>query len=391
MKPRDYLLDRLPLLLAFAAALAVLLLVVHLAYRPLRAGDVAYIVLLAVVATAVILAVDHLRHRPFRREVAARLASRSTGQQPSLDRLAAPLPRAASRELRAMAALLDATNAQAAAELQHHRTEAERHRAFIDLWVHQMKTPVAVLELTARQQQAAGDAATSQAAGAAWRSVAEETDALANGLDLMLSTARLERFELDLRPEVVDLGAAARSAVNELKRSWIRSSVYPKIEAPDKAVSAETDPKWLQVVLRQLLTNAIKYSSEGDSVTITVARHGDGGTISVTDTGIGIPPEDVPRVFERFYTGANGRRGTASTGMGLYLAAEICRRLGHELDLESTLGRGTTVRVSIAPHAMHVLRDTPRAPEPADGDAAPTPGGAGSQQGDAHVRFGRDA
>ncbi|HET8986122.1 MAG TPA: ATP-binding protein, partial [Trueperaceae bacterium] len=68
---------------------------------------------------------------------------------------------------------------------------------------------------------------------------------------------------------------------------------------------------------------------------------------------IGIPPEDVPRVFDRFYTGANGRRGKASTGMGLYLASEICRRLGHELRLESTLGQGTTVSVTLTPQGLH--------------------------------------
>lgn len=395
MRPRDYLLDRLPLLLAFAAALGVLLLVVHLAYRPLQLGDVAYIALLAVVATAAILAVDHQRHRQFRREVAERLAARPT----NLDRLIAPLPRAASRELRAMTALLDATSAQAAAELQRHRSDAEQHRVFVDQWVHQMKTPVAVLELTARQQQVTAggstgpaDTAARQANTAAWRSVAEETDALANGLDLMLSTARLERFELDLRPELVDLGAAARAAVNDLKRAWIRAGVYPKIDAPDTVVRAETDPKWLQVVLRQLLTNAIKYSGDGATVTVTVTHHGEGGVISVADTGIGIPPEDVPRVFERFYTGANGRRATASTGMGLYLAAEICRRLGHELDLESTVGRGTTVRVSIAPRAMHVLRDAPQNPADRDHDPASRPHETDRpRQGDDNVRFDGDA
>src|SRR5690606_11431127 len=96
--------------------------------------------------------------------------------------------------------------------------------------------------------------------------------------------------------------------------------VYPRVHAPtaDRAdtgggqpVTAETDPAWLQVVLRQLLTNAIKYSSSGGHVDVTVEHHGTGARISVVDAGIGIPPEDVPRVFDRFFTGANGRRGTA--------------------------------------------------------------------------------
>lgn len=349
MRPRDYLLDRLPLLAAFAAALVVLLLVVHLAYRPLRLEDVGYIVLLAVIAAAAILAVDHQRHRAFRAEVARRLGSRED--------LAAPLPRAASRELRAMAALLQTTSAAASGDAQRLRADAERHRAFIDLWVHQMKTPLAVLELTARQHRAGG-------AGEAWRGVAEEVDALAHGLDLMLASARLDRFELDLRPELTDLGVAARTAVNDLKSAWIRSEVYPRVTTPGPAgdeldgggpaaVTAETDPLWLQVILRQLLTNAIKYSHAGSHVDVTVEPHGSGARITVADTGVGIPPEDVPRVFDRFFTGANGRLGRASTGMGLYLAAEVCRRLGHELSLESAVGKGTTARLTIAPEGLH--------------------------------------
>lgn len=339
MRVRDFVLDRMPLVLAFAAATGLLLLVVHLAYRPLRGGDVAYIVLLGACATCVVLAVEHRRHKRFRDEVAARLASPPGAPGQPL----APPSGAVSREQRALVTLLAAQQAAAARDLHRLQSEAEQHRAFIDLWVHQMKTPVAVLELTARQQQSAGDSE-------AWRSVAEEADALAHGLDLMLSTARLERFDLDLRPELIDLGAAARKAVNDLKRSWLRAGVYPRVHtAPGSPVTAETDPAWLQVVMRQLLTNAIKYSESGAHVDVAVEAFGNGARIAVRDTGIGIPQEDLPRVFDRFFTGVNGRAVSASTGMGLYLAAEVCRRLGHELSLESARGTGTTARVTITP------------------------------------------
>lgn len=351
MTTRDYVLDRLPLLLAFGTALLLLLLVVHLGVRPLSGGEVGYIALLAAVATVVILGVDYQRHKVFRREVARRLAQ--------ADNSPAPLPSGASREQRAMAALLAANQAEAAGELQRHRTAAEHHRTFTDMWVHQMKTPLAVLELTVAQQLAHDAASTESEAGGtgsdAWRSVAEEVESLTNGLELMLTTARLERFELDVHPVSTDLGALARTAVNDLKRSWIRAGVYPRIDAPPVPVTVETDPKWLQVVLRQLLTNAIKYSNANGTVTITVEPHAHGARLSVTDTGIGIPAEDVPRVFERFYTGVNGRRSKASTGMGLYLAAEISRRLGHTLTLESTVGQGTNVQVTLTPRALHRL------------------------------------
>jgi len=344
MSPRAYVLDRLPLLLAFAAAVALLLLVVHLTVGPLSLGEAAYFVLLALVATTAILAVDYLRQRTFRQAVATRL---DAGSELDLS----PLPRGASREQRAMTQLLNETQGRLLAELQRHKAAADEHRAFVDLWVHQMKTPLAVLELTTQQRLAQDGEAE------AWASVAEEVEQLSNGLELMLSTARLERFELDLKPATVELAGAAREAVNDLKRSWLRSGVFPKVEALSAPLEVETDPKWLQVVLRQLLTNAMKYSARGQQVTVRVIADGQGARLEVSDTGVGIPAEDLPRVFERFFTGSNGRRGQASTGMGLYLAAEICRRLGHVLELESRQGAGTTATLRILPSGVHRLKD----------------------------------
>lgn len=330
MRPADYLLDRLPLIAAFALAVGFLLLVVHLGIAPLTSGDTAYILLLAAVAGAIILGIDWLRQAAFRREVARRLAEGIATD--------APLPAGVTREQQAIARLHLQSHRAAAAALQAERGRAEQHRTFVDLWVHQMKTPLAVLELTAREK---GDEF--------WEAVAEETEGLAHGLEQMLVTARLERFDLDLAPATVDAVAVARAAVNELKGAWVRTGVYPRVEAPDAPVPAETDPKWLHAILRQFLTNAIRYSRRGSTVTVTVTDDERQTVLSVRDEGIGIPAADLPRVFDRFFTGSNGRRASTSTGMGLYLAAEIASRLGHELLLESEPGAGTIASVVIRP------------------------------------------
>ncbi len=339
MRPRDYLLDRLPLTLGFVVAIGFLLLVVHLGVAPLKWGDAAYVLLLGAVTGAVLLYVDYRRQAAFRRAVARRLAA---GEEGEYD--AAPLPPAKSREQEAFAALLAADQRRALGALQRYRQSAEQHRTFVDLWVHQMKTPLAVLELTADQQDDSEE----------WRSVSEEVGHLSEGLELMLTSARLERFELDLRPVQVDLTELARSGVNALKASWLRHGVYPSVSAPEGGVAVESDPKWLAVVLRQLLTNAVKYSPSGARVRVQVdALPGGGARLRVVDEGMGIPPEDVPRVFDRFFTGQNGRRTQASTGMGLFLAAEICRRLGHELAVESAVGEGSTFTLTMRPQGLH--------------------------------------
>lgn len=357
MRPLDYLLDRLPLVLGFSAALVFLLLVVHLAVAPLRAGDAGYILLLGAVSASVCLFVDYQRQRGFRSSVERRLASEAgrslpgegepRGERASDGFEPVQLPPAKSREQRALTELLANSQRSALEGLQRYRRSAEEHRAFVDLWVHHMKTPLAVLELTVQQREAEDD----------WRSVAEEVDQLAHGLDLMLTASRLERFEFDLKPATVDLVSVVRASVNELKRAWIRSGVFPSVDAPAEPVEVETDPKWLQVVLRQLLTNAMKYSAAGQKVRVGVrALDGGGAVISVSDDGIGIPPEDLPRVFDRFFTGANGRRTKASTGMGLFLAAEVCRRLGHELMAESRVGEGAAFTIRLRPQGLHRLR-----------------------------------
>ncbi len=338
MRPRDVLADQLPLVAAYTLAVGFLLLVVHLGVAPLTWADAGYVLLLALVTLAVILAVDALRKAAFRREVARRLDH-------GLAALSAPLPKPASREQRAFARLLEAAQAAAAGELAQHKRSAEEHRTFVDLWVHQMKTPLNVIQLAAARRDEA-----------AWDDVEEEAERLAQGLDLMLATARLGRFELDYRPAETDLVALARSALNELRGAFIRAEVYPRVEAPEVAV-AVTDPKWMRVVLRQLLTNAVRYSPAGSTVTVSVAPGPGGATLAVADRGAGIPPEDLPRVFDRFFTGANGRAFGASTGMGLHVAAEVCRRMGHELSLASRVGEGTVATVRLRSAGVHRLED----------------------------------
>ncbi len=330
---RGYLLDRLPLLLSFAAGLLFILLVLHLAAGPLALSDALYALLLALVFTGLILGVDYLRHLKFRQALGNLLAG-----DPN-----AVLPPGANREQQAVRHALDALRRDYLGRLKENDLAAEYHRVFIDQWVHQMKTPLAVLDLSA---QSGDDAAELRA------TIAAETESLQHGLDMMLTAARLERFELDLKPASVDLAGLARATVNELKASWIRAGVYPRVQSDSQVATVQTDAKWLQVVLRQLLTNAIKYSERGGEVQITITTRDADTVIAVRDNGLGIPAPDLPRIFERFFTGHNGRLRPAATGMGLHLAAEICSRLGHGLAAESEFGEGSTFRVTFSPRSL---------------------------------------
>ena len=105
---------------------------------------------------------------------------------------------------------------------------------------------------------------------------------------------------------------------------------------------ALTDEKWLGFVVERVLSNALKYTAQG-SVTIAM----DGDDLCIRDTGMGIAPEDLPRIFDRGFTGLNGRRDTRASGIGLYLCRQICRSLGHTIWAASVPGRGTEIRIGL--------------------------------------------
>ena len=105
-----------------------------------------------------------------------------------------------------------------------------------------------------------------------------------------------------------------------------------------------TDGKWLGFVVEQVLSNALKYTPEGGAIRV----YGDGDTVVIADSGIGIRPEDLPRVFEKGFTGYNGRTERKSTGIGLYLSRQVCERLGHGIAVTSRPGQGTLVRLDLS-------------------------------------------
>ncbi len=221
--------------------------------------------------------------------------------------------------------------------------ERNEHLAFMNQWVHQMKTPLSVMELLLQNEE-----------DISRESLREELDKIHKGLDTVLYTARLSSFQQDFRVEPVSLWSVADQLVHENKRYFIQNRVYPEILI-DQSIQVYSDRKWLSFALSQVLINAIKYSKgTGQKVTMSAAVKGETVVMEIKDRGVGIPASDLERVFQPFFTGENGRKFSESTGMGLYLVAEIFKRLDHGIELESEPGKGTVVRLSfsIPPHNL---------------------------------------
>ncbi|WP_166239595.1 sensor histidine kinase [Paenibacillus turpanensis] len=355
MRRRDWLLDRMLPLSIYAVSLSLVVLVVYFGYGEkgvvLSFGNVVYMLVLGAAMAALWIGIDYLKQRQWLRT----LRGFERKGELSLDRLA-QLEGAATREQQLFVRLLQEQHRLYAQELARYREQGERQQLFASQWVHQMKTPVSVVDLVL--QQTGPDASPAQLREAL-DSIAEENERLTSGLDLMLYSVRLDKLEVDTRPQQVALDALLRELINEQKKQWIRASIYPRLVGSAELPVVETDEKWIAFVFRQVLSNALKYTlaagKEKAEITIHIRNAADGIQVEITDEGIGIPEQDLGRVFHPFFTGENGRVVKESTGMGLYLAKEVCRRLGHTLLLRSEQGKGTKVTVGFTGKSIHKL------------------------------------
>ncbi|AYV72025.1 sensor histidine kinase [Bacillus sp. PK3-056] len=220
-------------------------------------------------------------------------------------------------------------------EIQKAEDRQDEHLLFMDRWVHQMKTPLSIIELTA---QTLDEPESS--------SIREETDRMRNGLNTVLYMARLRTIAEDFQIKPVVLSKLIHEVNQENKRFYIRNEVYPQFKEEKQGITVETDEKWLFFLLTQLVHNAVKYSAgKANHLIISLYEQSGEAVLEVQDFGVGIPIVDQKRIFNKFYTGENGRKYRESTGMGLYLVKEVAERLEHRLELESKVGLGTTIRI----------------------------------------------
>lgn len=220
-------------------------------------------------------------------------------------------------------------------DIHQYKYKLEGHIQFINQWVHQMKTPLSVIHLMIQDED-----------DSRFTMIGDELDRLKKGLEMVLYTARLDSFEHDFYVESLDLESIVRSITSDQKRLFIRKRVYPSIEFEEK-ITVASDEKWLSFVLTQIITNAIKYTiHENRKIHFLGYKHGNHSILEIRDEGVGISKSDLPRIFDPYFTGENGRNFQESTGMGLYLTKQICEKLRIKIDIDSTPNEGTTVKLT---------------------------------------------
>ncbi|WP_239772997.1 sensor histidine kinase [Mammaliicoccus sp. I-M36] len=209
-----------------------------------------------------------------------------------------------------------------------HETQEKELKDYYSLWSHQIKTPLATLNLLAESVDSTIK-----------KEMKEEIFKTQQYLDMMLQYLRLQSIQNDFRFEEVSLDRLVKTTLKKYTRFFISKDL--EVELIDIKGKVITDEKWLQFILEQVIFNAIKYTKTG-KITIYSPENNQ-QELRVKDTGQGILPEDLPRVFEKGYTGFNGRENEASSGLGLYMCKEIADQLGINLKITSIIDEGTEV------------------------------------------------
>lgn len=209
---------------------------------------------------------------------------------------------------------------------------------YYTIWAHQIKTPIASMRLNLQNE----DTELS-------RELSEDVFRIEQYVEMVLCYLRLGSDTSDYVIREQELDPIVRQAVRKYANQFIRRRIRLEYKTLDRKVI--TDEKWLQFVIEQVLSNALKYTPADGIITIFLQA---GDTLCIQDTGIGIAPEDLPRIFEKGYTGYNGRQDKKASGIGLFLCRRICQNLGYTITAQSSSGEGTTMAICLDQNKLEV-------------------------------------
>ena len=204
---------------------------------------------------------------------------------------------------------------------------------YFTLWAHQIKTPIAAMRLLFQQETENIEQFYEQR-----KECEGELFKIEQYVEMVLQYLRLNSSVNDFVLQEYSLDSIIRQAIHKYAPMFIRKKLALHYETITTKVV--TDEKWMVFVVEQIFSNAIKYTVEG-----SISIYMEGGNLVIADTGIGILPEDLPRVFEKGYTGYNGRNDKKASGIGLYLCKQIIEKLGHKVYVTSEPGKGTKMKL----------------------------------------------
>lgn len=215
--------------------------------------------------------------------------------------------------------------------LNSYKKRLESYKGYLEMWIHEIKIPLSNILLHVHNQKGETDVL-----------LLDQIKKLEDYMDQILYYARSEYAEVDYFIKECSLKKIINHVILRNKDSLLYHNVHIHIEPFEGEVL--TDSKWLEFILNQIIINSVKYQAK--NITFSLKIEKDITTLFIRDDGIGILKSDLSRVFEKSFTGKNGRHNTNSTGMGLYICHNLCKKLGHSITISSEVGKFTEVAIS---------------------------------------------
>lgn len=322
-----YLRDQLRLILCWFMFIGATVLVIWLTPNaPFNLASMIYLSLIGSVILFSYFSMDYTRKRKWWAQLE---------QQEEIDIGQPNLEKAFSHEERLYQSYFNNLHQEHFLLLNNVQQQAQEQKDYIDSWVHEIKIPLASLSLITENIE-------DDISDKRYLQLRENIHRMDDYVEQVMYYSRLDSFSKDYLIRSYSLKQLVQNIVRHSSHLFIEKNIRFDLIGEDRRVL--TDDKWLTFILNQLLGNALKYTYPNGQITVAISHNERGSWLILTDSGIGIPAEDLRRIFDKGFTGTNGRNEEVnSTGLGLYLAKNLTEKLGHQLFVESIVGTGTTV------------------------------------------------
>ena len=209
------------------------------------------------------------------------------------------------------------------------------YKEYIESWVHEIKIPITSAKLLCENNKTV-----------ITNKIDEDIEEVNNYVEQALFYARMDQVSNDFMIREISLNEVIKNVLARNKKIMIQNNM--KVELKDVNIKCYTDEKWLEFILNQIITNSIKYRNDNNAVVkITGIQNKENIILKIKDNGIGIKKSEIDRIFDKGFTGTNGRNQTKSTGIGLYLCKRLCERIGMEIDANSKENEYTEIVIII--------------------------------------------
>lgn len=329
MKPNRYLKDNIP---SIVLSIFIYFLIISLiyAFKPNIQLAVSILIILPV-AFIICLCIDYFRKYHFYRKLLDHLEA--------LDQkflLTEMIKRPSFYEGEIFYDTLYEVNKSMLENIRNYQSSIDDFKEYVELWVHEVKLPIASLTLMTHNHKDHID-----------QKILEQINKIDNYTEQILYYVREEFSEKDYVIAEIPLCNVINKTALKNKNDLLESRISLIVE--DMTENVLSDAKWLEFILNQIISNSIKYADfkKNDRMIKIYCSHLENAVIlNIYDNGIGIAGCDIPKVFDKAFTGLNGREYSKATGMGLYIARQLCKKLGHHIELESEKGCYTLVKIT---------------------------------------------